>query len=212
MRRRALLGIAFVEFAGAAGFGVLLPMLPALGSRLGFGRGGGAVLIVSYFVAGALGYAVLGWMADRWGRKPVLVGSVVLAIESLILLAWANDVALLMMARVAAGFAIGVIRVTEAVRRELPPPADAAERKTSARLAHLVAALCAGFAAGLGLAFVLGPASVSPAYAAATLAAASLVALEALVPETRRARPRKAAAACPDPGGRTSRDVPRATG
>src|SRR6202171_3835336 len=59
------------------GLWVFLPLLPIFISR----RGGSAALVGAVFAAGLLANALIrypaGWAADRWGTRPVLLGSMV---------------------------------------------------------------------------------------------------------------------------------------
>lgn len=112
--------IHFVEFValiavlmalGALGIDTMLPALPEIGHDLNAAARDLPLVIVMF--SGGFGAAQLihGPLADRYGRRPVLVGSMVLYILMNLVCAAAKSFDLLLISRVCAGVAIAATRV-----------------------------------------------------------------------------------------------------
>jgi DHA1 family bicyclomycin/chloramphenicol resistance-like MFS transporter len=112
--------IHFVEFValiaalmalGALGIDTMLPALPDIGRDLNASARDLPLVIVMF--SGGFGAAQLihGPPADRYGRRPVLIGSMVLYIAMNLVCAMAKSFDLLLVSRVCAGVAIAATRV-----------------------------------------------------------------------------------------------------
>ncbi|MEO5867818.1 MAG: multidrug effflux MFS transporter [Sphingomonas sp.] len=112
--------IRFVEFValiaalmavGALGIDTMLPALPELGRDLHASTRDLPLVIALY--SGGFGAAQLvhGPLSDRFGRRPVLIGSLAAYVIMNLLCALAGSLSLLLVARVCAGLAIAATRV-----------------------------------------------------------------------------------------------------
>lgn len=112
--------IHFVEFValiaalmalGALGIDTMLPALPTIGHDLNASAHDLPLVIVMF--SGGFGAAQLihGPLADRYGRRPVLVGSMILYVLMNLVCAMARSLDLLLVSRVCAGVAIAATRV-----------------------------------------------------------------------------------------------------
>ncbi|MFS0770761.1 MFS transporter [Sphingomonas sp. 1P08PE] len=169
----------------AIGFGIVMPVLPALITRLGHAsleeatRIGGwllAAFAVAQFFAGP----VLGQLGDRFGRRPVLIASMVAFALDYALMAFAPTLAWLFVGRIVAGIAGATYGPAGAVIADVSPP----DRR---------AAAFGLLGASFGIGFIIGPAMGgiaagfgihAPFVVAAVLAAANAVAMIVLLPET----------------------------
>lgn len=108
------------------GFSILIPVLPIFADRLGatsFQIG----LIVSIYAAAQLVFLpVWGWISDRYGRRPVLIVSLLGTAASFIMLALARDIETVYIARVLSGFFAASIGTAQAVVTDLTPPEERA--------------------------------------------------------------------------------------
>lgn len=113
-------------------------------AQLGFSDGTLTLVFAAYIVGLLLTLLVAGQLADRFGRKPVLIPGLVLAIVACILFATADTVLVLGVARFLTGVSVGVI-----VSAGMAAVVDlgASERKRQASLAASVAMV---LGAGLG--------------------------------------------------------------
>ncbi|MEU5261127.1 MFS transporter [Amycolatopsis sp. NPDC021455] len=158
-------------FVDLLSFTLVLPSLPFQVGVLGGGGIWLGVLLTSYSVTQAAAAPVLGGLADRHGRRRLLLLSLAGSAVSLAVLGAAGSLWVLLLARVVAGICGGSIGVAQAFAADLSGP----ERRTKAM--GLVGA-------AIGLAFTVGPALgalATPlgfdvtAYIAAALAAGNLV-------------------------------------
>ncbi|MBY5934226.1 TCR/Tet family MFS transporter [Tateyamaria omphalii] len=160
----------------AMGIGLIVPVMPALiqevqGAGLGTAALWGGVLATTFAAMQFLFGPLLGALSDRYGRRPVLLLSlVVLAIDYLVM-AVAGSIWLLLLGRVVGGITAATQSTANAYMADISKPEDKA-------------ANFGLIGAAFGLGFVLGPAlggflaeygTRAPFYAAAGLAAANAV-------------------------------------
>lgn len=174
--------LASVEAVDALAVAVVIPLLPAMAERCGLGVPGAVALIVVPLTAAALAAAWLLRLSERWGRKSVLVATCLVTAEALFVLAWAGDVFMLFMSRLATGVAAGNVLVAEAARRDLQSDD---ERQPASHPAVTTIALGVGALAGVGLGLLLKGAGTSAVgYTAGAIAVISLFSVLAIVHET----------------------------
>jgi len=181
--RTALVIVYATVFLDLLGFGIILPALPFYAKLLeasGFELG---VLFTSYSLAQLVGAAVLGRLSDRIGRRPVLLLSLAGSAVSMVVAGLAGSLAVLYMARAAAGLAGGSISTAQAYI------ADVTRREERAKYMGLLGA-------AIGTGFVFGPAlgalvlSLGGGFAGAAFTAAALAGINLLfavfkLPESR---------------------------
>jgi DHA1 family bicyclomycin/chloramphenicol resistance-like MFS transporter len=104
--------IAALMALGSLGIDSMLPALPAIGSSLGVISENERQLIVTAFLIGmGLGQLIHGPLADRYGRRPVMIGALAVYFVSNVAAAAAGSFALMLTARVIGGVAIAATRV-----------------------------------------------------------------------------------------------------
>lgn len=174
------------------GFGIIMPVFPKLITTLGHidlehaTRVAGWLLVIfsfTQFIAGP----ILGNLSDRFGRRPVLIASMLSFGIDYGLMAWAPTLAWLFLGRAIAGAAGAVYGPASSVLADVTPP-----EKRSGVFGYIGAAFGIGFVIGpaLGGAIVgLGPRAPFIAAALLALANAAVMAFampETLAPENRR--------------------------
>ncbi|MBA4047544.1 MAG: tetracycline resistance MFS efflux pump [Sphingomonas sp.] len=188
--------IVFTVLAGVLidtiGFGVVLPVLPALIMRLGATGLDEATRISGYllgiyalmqFFAGP----VLGNLGDRFGRRPVLIASMLAFAADYAMMAFAPTLAWLFVGRAIAGVTGAIYGPASAALADASTP-----EKRSTVFGWIGAAFGLGFIIGPALGGVLaGLGPQAPFLAAAALALANAIAMivilpESLAPELRR--------------------------
>lgn len=183
-RRLSPSAIVFlVVFIDLLGFGIVIPLLPLYAERFGPSPIAFGLLMSSYSAMQLVFAPILGRLSDRFGRRPVLLLSLLGTVAGYLLFAFADSLALLFASRILDGATGGNIGTAQAVI------ADTTSESDRARGMGLI-----GMAFGLG--FVFGPAiggfAVTLHPAAPGLFAAGLSALAFLwalvgLPETRPA-------------------------
>lgn len=102
--RRVTGGILFL-LAGLAAIGVLatniiLPAFPGIGAELAISSPELGLLLSSFFVAFALGQLVVGPLADRFGRKPLVLGGLAVFAAGSVVCALAGTLPVLVLGRI----------------------------------------------------------------------------------------------------------------
>ncbi|MCU0759579.1 MAG: MFS transporter [Steroidobacteraceae bacterium] len=201
-RRRALLAVSLVNFAGMAGFGTLFPILPQYGLSIGASATQVGLALAAFSVGQLLAGARIGALSDRHGRRPVLLWSLVLTALFSALTAFCDTPASLIVVRLLAGLASGSFGVTFAVAADVTTP-----QQRATAMAQVGAGLSLGFILGPAVGGLIAGATAEPAdfarvcWASALLAILAFAATLALLPETSPSRPAHAAPGAVQGGG-----------
>lgn len=196
VRRRTavLFGVVFVDLLG---LGILLPLVPFYGVRLGLSAETLTLVISLHALFQFLGAPLLGRLSDRHGRRPVLLFSMAGHAVAYLVLAFADSIWLLALSRVLSGFTSGNLSAAYAYGSDMSGPTD---RTT------MLARISAAFALGLTFGPLLGaalagpgdPAAAnlqSPALAACALSTLSFLSILFFLPESPRRPDREGNAA-----------------
>ena len=185
---KALASIFLVVFIDLLGFSLILPLLPYLARTFHANDFEIGLLVAVYAAASLIGAPLLGRLSDRYGRKPMLLVSIFGTFLGFILLAFANSLWMVFVARIIDGPTAGNISIAQAYI------SDVTEAKDRSKAFGLIGA-------AFGLGFIIGPAlggalsTISyavPALVAAALSMGNLILVglwlrESLGPEKRAA-------------------------
>jgi DHA1 family tetracycline resistance protein-like MFS transporter len=187
MRRPPALAFLLVTvFVDMLGLGIVVPVLPSLMTAVTGDPAAGARwsgwIGAGYGLAQFLAAPLLGRLADRYGRRPVLVGALsVLGLDYLAHALAGGPVAMLV-AHTLAGALAGTTIVVNAYIADTTAPAQRPRA-----FGYVGAAFAAGFVAGPVIGGLLGAVHPRlPFLAAAALAGANAVYGALLLPESRR--------------------------
>ena len=142
-RRLAILWLTI--FIDLLGFTLFIPVMPYFGERVGASD---LVVIMSSAVFSAMVFLcspVWGSISDRYGRRPVIMSSVVISALSYLVFAYADSVFWLFVSRILTGVGSGNIAAAQAYVSDMTEPRDRARR----------IGLIVG--ASFGIAFAFGP-------------------------------------------------------
>lgn len=203
-------------FIDSVGFGLIMPVLPQLLMDVGRIDISGATAIGAWIglamaVASFFAAPVLGNLSDAYGRRPVLLIALFGLVIDYLLLAFAQTLPLVLLARVLTGLFGGSYAPAQASIADVTAPEDRAKT-----FGMVSAAFGVGFVAGPALGGLLGEWGVrAPFFAAAGLAALNFIYgliffPDTLKPENRR--PFTLARANPLGAWRTVRSIPGMTG
>ena len=179
---RSLVVLFLTIFVSLIGFGIIIPLLPFYAQTFGASPTTIGLLFASFSLAQFVAAPILGDLSDRWGRRPVLVFSLLGTVLSFTLLALAHSLTLLFIARIVDGLSGGNITAARAYIADVTPPEDRAKRYGL-------------IGAAFGLGFILGPALggalshisyTAPIWAAVALSAIAAVLAYAWLPEPAR--------------------------
>lgn len=146
MQKSRLTILFIIVFIDLLGFSLILPLLPFYAETFGATPFQIGLLVASYAAAQLIGAPLLGRMSDRFGRKPVLVISLVGTFVGFLLLGFANSLWMLFASRLLDGFTGGNISVAQAYITDITDESNRAKG-----LGMLGAAF--------GLGFIIGPAA-----------------------------------------------------
>ena len=144
-RGGALTALLLTVFMDMVGFGIVIPLTPFWAERFGAAPDTVTLLFATYSACGLVFSFLWGWASDRWGRRPVLLASLVGSVLSFLWLGFADALWMLFAARALGGISGANVAVGQAYI------ADVTTEESRARGFGL-------FGAAFGLGFVLGPA------------------------------------------------------
>src|SRR5262245_60928178 len=109
MKRSPLLVIFITVFIDLVGFGIVIPVLPyyAEGSRFHATPSQVGLLFASYSIMQLIFAPVLGRLSDKYGRRPILLISLLGTSLGFLILGFANTLALLFVGRIIDGISGG---------------------------------------------------------------------------------------------------------
>ena len=147
MKRSPLLVIFITVFIDLVGFGIVIPVLPfyAEGTKFGANPRQVGLLFASYSVMQLVFAPVLGRLSDRYGRRPVLLFSLLGTCAGFLILGFATTLWMLFLGRIIDGISGGNISTAQAYI------ADVTTKEDRAKGMGLIGA-------AFGLGFVFGPA------------------------------------------------------
>lgn len=172
--------LMLVMLINALSYGVIIPLLYPYAARFGINPTGLSFLFASYSLLQFLATPLIGRLSDRYGRKPLLVISLIGSSLSLALFASATGVIQLFLARMLDGVTGGNISVAQAVIADTHEPKERAKA-----FGMLGAAFGFGFLVGPAVGGLLGQYGLAiPFWFAAGLSLVGVIMAIFLLPET----------------------------
>jgi DHA1 family tetracycline resistance protein-like MFS transporter len=142
---RPLIIIFLTVFVNLVGFGIIIPLLPFYAQTFGASPLVIGLLFASFSLSQLLATPALGVLSDRWGRRPVLIFSLLGTVVSFAMLALAHSLLMLFVARIIDGLSGGNITTARAYIADVTEP-------------HERAKAYGMLGAAFGLGFIVGPA------------------------------------------------------
>jgi DHA1 family tetracycline resistance protein-like MFS transporter len=186
----------FVIFAtvliDTIGFGIIIPVTPDLlveltGASIGGASAWHGALFFSFAVAQFFCAPILGNLSDRFGRRPVILASLLAFGLDYIIMGSAQWIGWLFAGRIVAGIAGAAYTPAYAYLADISPP-----EKRAQNFGLIGAAFGAGFVIGPAIGGLLGGFGTrAPFYVAGAMALANLAAGWFLLPETLAPRSRR---------------------
>jgi DHA1 family tetracycline resistance protein-like MFS transporter len=177
---KVLASIFLVVFIDLLGFSLILPLLPYYAKTFNANAVLTGLLVASYAAAQFFGAPLLGRLSDRYGRRPILIVSILGTLLGFLLLGVARSLWVLFASRILDGFTGGNLNVAQAYIT------DVTDAKSRTRGLGMIGA-------AFGLGFIIGPVAggllsqwgfAVPAFAAAGLALINLLLVAFWLPES----------------------------
>src|SRR3954464_5388886 len=177
---RPLTIIFLTIFVNLVGFGIIIPLLPFYAETFGASPVVIGLLFAVFSLCQLAAAPALGDLSDRYGRRPILIFSLLGTVLSFVMLAVAHSIAMLFAARIVDGLSGGNISTARAYVADITEPQD------RARAYGIIGA-------AFGLGFILGPALsgilagisyTAPIWAAAALTLVATAMAWLWLPET----------------------------
>lgn len=177
---RPLLIIFLTVLVNLVGFGIIIPLLPFYAQTFGATPVTIGLLFASFSVAQLFASPLLGHWSDAWGRRPVLILSLLGTVVSFVMLAVAHSLVMLFAARIVDGLSGGNITTARAYIGDI-----ATDENRARYFGFLGAAFGLGFIIGPGLSGLFAHISyTAPIWAAAAITLVAMLMAWFWLPET----------------------------
>ncbi len=137
--------IGLIAVVNALGYGIIIPIIYSYSQKFGLTDFQNGLLFAVFSLCSFIATPLIGRLSDKYGRRPLLVASIIGTTISFVMAAFAPSALFLFLARALDGITAGNIPVASAVISDTTPPKDRAK----------------GFGiigAAFGFGFVFGPA------------------------------------------------------
>jgi MFS transporter, DHA1 family, tetracycline resistance protein len=199
-RLKPLQALFIVVVIDVLGFGIVIPLIPYMAAQFGASPAVNTWILGIYSACQLLAAPLWGRLSDRFGRRPILLSSMIGACASYVMLAFAHSVAALFVARALAGFMAGNLSAAMAYASDISQPAD-----RTRTMGAVGAAIGIGFMLGPGIGGVLAGEQLQsatflrPALVSAAASVLAMLLVLFLLPESHTAEHRRAHAAAAAP-------------
>jgi multidrug resistance protein len=119
--------LVLIAVINSMGFGIIIPLLYPYGKKFGVTEHTIGLLTAAFSIAQFFATPVLGSLSDKYGRKPLLVFSLIGTAASFVMFGLANSVFLLFAARILDGLTGGNISVAQAMISDISSPKERAK-------------------------------------------------------------------------------------
>lgn len=151
-QKRSLAIIFFTVFLDLVGFGIILPLIPYLAREFSASPLEIGLLMAVFSFMQFLFSPLWGKLSDRYGRRPIILTSLLGAVGAYVMFAYARELSTLFIARALAGFFAANISAAQAYIADITP-----RDKRSVGMGLIGAAFGMGFIMGPAIAGLTGP-------------------------------------------------------
>src|SRR5438046_1869594 len=124
---RNVLIIALIAVVNMLGYGIIIPILYSYSKKFGLSDFDNGLLFASFSICQFISTPIIGRLSDKYGRRPMLLVSIIGTAGSFFLMAFAPNAWFLLLARALDGLTAGNIPVAFAVISDSTEPQDRAK-------------------------------------------------------------------------------------
>lgn len=121
---RKLLIIALIAMVNMLGYGIIIPILYGYSKKFGLSDFENGLLFAAYSVCQFISTPIIGRLSDKYGRRPMLISSILGTAASFFMMAFAPNALFLFLARALDGLTAGNIPVAFAVISDTTTPEE----------------------------------------------------------------------------------------
>lgn len=182
--------IFLTVFMSLVGYGILFPVLALYEAKFNVGPFLIAAAMGGYPIAQFFAGPILGMLSDRFGRRPLLLFSLLGTFIAFLLFAYAGNIYIFLLARIIDGVSGGNVSIAQAYMADITT-----KEKRTEGMGIISGAISLGFVVGPVIGGILGQYGlIYPALAAAFLALVNLVLAFFFLPETEKEEMKEKAA------------------
>lgn len=119
--------ISLIAMVNMLGYGIIIPVLYSYSKKFGLTDFQNGLLFASYSICQFISTPIIGRLSDKYGRRPLLLTSIIGTAASFFVMAFAPNVAFLFIARALDGLTAGNIPVAFAVISDTTKPEERAK-------------------------------------------------------------------------------------
>jgi len=128
MKRGSALSVLFLTiFIDLLGFGVIIPILPSYSKEIGASNFMVGVIAASFSLMQFLFTPIWGSLSDRYGRRPVILGTTIVSTVAYLIFSHATVLPILILSRCLSGLGSGNISAAQAYITDITPPEKRAQ-------------------------------------------------------------------------------------
>lgn len=181
-KNRNLMIVALVALVNMLGYGIIIPILYSYSKKFGLSDFQNGLLFATFSVCQFIATPLIGRLSDKYGRRPMLLISILGTALSFITMAFAPSAAFLFIARALDGLTAGNIPVIFAVISDTTQPQERAKA-----FGIIGSAFSFGFIFGPAIAaFTIGFGAAVPFIIAALITVLAAVLMWLYLPETNK--------------------------
>ena len=181
-KNRSLLIIALIAVVNMLGYGIIIPILYAYSKKFGLSDFQNGLLFAIYSVFQFISTPIIGRLSDKYGRRPLLLASIIGTAVSFFMTAFAPNAIFLFLARALDGLTAGNIPVAFAVISDSTKPEERAKA-----FGLVGAAFSFGFVFGPAIsAFTVGISEALPFIIAGIITTIAAILTALFLPETNK--------------------------
>ncbi len=127
LKNKSILIVALIALVNMLGYGIIIPLMYSYSKKFGLSDFQNGLLFALYSICQFISTPIIGRLSDRYGRRPMLLTSIIGTAASFFMMAFAPNVFFLFLSRIIDGLTAGNIPVIFAVISDSTKPEERAK-------------------------------------------------------------------------------------